>query len=65
MSPRDVIRAWKDEEYRLGLNEEQRAALPAHPAGPIALADAALDEAGGGRVEGRTEATCTYRCWPK
>jgi mersacidin/lichenicidin family type 2 lantibiotic len=31
----DVIRAWKDEEYRLGLSETERRLIPAHPAGAI------------------------------
>ncbi len=42
MSTLDIIRAWKDEEYRASLSEEQRALLPAHPAGLIELADAEL-----------------------
>jgi mersacidin/lichenicidin family type 2 lantibiotic len=44
----DVIRAWKDPEYRLGLSEAERALLPAHPAGLITLTDAELDSVGGG-----------------
>ena len=39
MSKVDVIRAWKDEEYRLSLTEQERAQLPAHPAGLIELED--------------------------
>jgi mersacidin/lichenicidin family type 2 lantibiotic len=39
MAKVDVIRAWKDEEYRLGLSEAERASLPAHPAGLIDLDD--------------------------
>lgn len=39
MSKVDVIRAWKDEEYRLSLTEEERAQLPAHPSGLIELED--------------------------
>jgi mersacidin/lichenicidin family type 2 lantibiotic len=31
----DVIRAWKDEDYRRSLSAEQLAQLPAHPAGGI------------------------------
>ena len=31
----DIIRAWKDEEYRLSLTEEQRALLPDNPAGTL------------------------------
>jgi mersacidin/lichenicidin family type 2 lantibiotic len=29
----DIIRAWKDEEYRMSLTEEQRSLLPDNPAG--------------------------------
>jgi mersacidin/lichenicidin family type 2 lantibiotic len=47
MSTPDVIRSWKDEEYRLSLSKEQRAMLPVHPAGVIELADDELDAAGG------------------
>jgi mersacidin/lichenicidin family type 2 lantibiotic len=35
----DIIRAWKDEEYRLSLTEEQRALLPDNPAGLMTLSD--------------------------
>ena len=48
MSTLDIIRAWKDAEYRLSLSAEQQALLPAHPAGLIALTDAELDAAVGG-----------------
>jgi mersacidin/lichenicidin family type 2 lantibiotic len=39
MSKVDIIRAWKDEEYRLSLTEGERALLPRHPAGLIELDD--------------------------
>ncbi len=48
MSKLDVIRAWKDEEYRSSLTEEERKLLPEHPAGLIELGDAELQEVGGG-----------------
>lgn len=38
MSNADVVRAWKDPEYRSTLNF-----LPTHPAGQIELADPDLD----------------------
>jgi mersacidin/lichenicidin family type 2 lantibiotic len=47
MSHLDIIRAWKDEEYRLSLSEEQHAVLPEHPAGLIELADEDLDDVSG------------------
>jgi mersacidin/lichenicidin family type 2 lantibiotic len=33
----DIVRAWKDEEYRLSLTEQERALLPENPAGLIEL----------------------------
>jgi mersacidin/lichenicidin family type 2 lantibiotic len=44
----DIIRAWKDEEYRLSLTEEQRALLPDNPAGQMELSDADLESVAGG-----------------
>jgi mersacidin/lichenicidin family type 2 lantibiotic len=45
---KDVIRAWKDLEFRRSLAPSQRALLPEHPAGLVELADAQLDQAAGG-----------------
>ena len=53
MSTLNIIRAWKDREYRLTLSEAERAALPEHPAGAIELPDGALDGAAGGFATGR------------
>jgi mersacidin/lichenicidin family type 2 lantibiotic len=47
MNNLSVIRAWKDEEYRLNLSEAERALLPPHPAGLIELADGELNHAAG------------------
>jgi mersacidin/lichenicidin family type 2 lantibiotic len=44
----DIIRAWKDEEYRMSLTEEQRALLPDNPAGQLELSDADLESVAGG-----------------
>ena len=38
----DIVRAWKDETYHRGLSTEERAMLPANPAGEIELTDAQL-----------------------
>lgn len=51
MSKIDIIRAWKDEEYRQSLSESERALLPPHPAGVIELSDADLRSAVGGLAE--------------
>jgi mersacidin/lichenicidin family type 2 lantibiotic len=48
MNNLDVIRAWRDEEYRLGLSEAERVVLPRHPAGLIELEEADLAEIAGG-----------------
>src|SRR5919199_996646 len=39
MSHIDIIRAWKDEEYRASLSEAELAQLPENPAGLIEIAD--------------------------
>ncbi len=49
MSHVDIIRAWKDEEYRMSLSEAERTLLPAHPAGIIELEAAQLNVAGAAR----------------
>jgi mersacidin/lichenicidin family type 2 lantibiotic len=38
MSKINVIRAWKDEEYRATLTVQELAALPANPAGSVEFA---------------------------
>jgi mersacidin/lichenicidin family type 2 lantibiotic len=48
MKRENIIRAWKDEAYRLSLSEAERAHLPENPAGSIELDDAALGGAAGG-----------------
>jgi mersacidin/lichenicidin family type 2 lantibiotic len=50
MSHLDVIRAWKDPEYRLSLTDAERAKLPAHPAGLSGLFEAELDSVQGGVI---------------
>ncbi|RAN94070.1 mersacidin/lichenicidin family type 2 lantibiotic [Micromonospora noduli] len=44
----DYIRAWKDPVYRASLSAEDRASLPANPAGFVELHDQELDGADGG-----------------
>ena len=48
MSKIDIVRAWKDEEYRSSLSEAQRAELPNNPAGLVELSESDLREAAGG-----------------
>jgi mersacidin/lichenicidin family type 2 lantibiotic len=51
MSNRNIVRAWKDEEYRLSLSEAERSRLPESPVGAIALTDADLAGAAGGGLK--------------
>jgi mersacidin/lichenicidin family type 2 lantibiotic len=50
MSHVNVVRAWKDEEYRNGLTEAERARLPENPAGLLEQTEAELERAVGGYV---------------
>lgn len=58
----DIIRAWKDPQFRAGLDHAQQALVPAHPTGLIELDDAYLDAVVGGRP---ANGTCSLksRCW--
>lgn len=47
MSSFDIVRAWKDPEYRRSLSAEEQTFLPEHPAGSIELTDEELREAAG------------------
>jgi len=48
MTKKDIIRAWKDAEYRASLSEAERAMLPDHPAGLIELTDSEMAMVAGG-----------------
>lgn len=48
MSKSNVIRAWKDPNYRKSLTAAEQTALPANPAGAIELTDEELDGVSGG-----------------
>lgn len=50
----NIVRAWKDAEYRDSLSDEERATLPPNPAGAIELDDEQLGMVtGGGSNTGR------------
>jgi len=48
MLPSEIVRSWKDEEYRFSLTGAEQSMLPGDPAGLVALGDDELSEAGGG-----------------
>ncbi|MEO1347954.1 MAG: mersacidin/lichenicidin family type 2 lantibiotic [Cyanobacteria bacterium J06635_15] len=50
MSHQNIIRAWKDAEYRESLSEEQRSQLPENPIGILELTVIDLQKVSGGLV---------------
>jgi mersacidin/lichenicidin family type 2 lantibiotic len=60
MSKVDIIRAWKDEEYRASLTDAERAQLPAHPAGLINLEDDEMKTVMGATHAGGCGHTVTF-----
>ena len=50
MSSINIVRAWKDAEYRNSLSDAERGALPENPAGVIALTDEEMDLLVGGNL---------------
>lgn len=61
MKNTDIIRAWKDEDYRQSLSLEEQAQLPKNPAGLIELTDMDLANVAGGitiALCGPTDASC-------
>jgi mersacidin/lichenicidin family type 2 lantibiotic len=62
----DIIRAWKDAEYRDGLSEAERAGLPQHPAGLISLSDDEMDAVVGAGTPFvcTPDSTFAWKCCP-
>jgi mersacidin/lichenicidin family type 2 lantibiotic len=62
MAAVDVIRAWKDADYRESLTAEELASLPANPAGMVELSDnELLGVTGGLMIEPMTQTRgCDY-----
>jgi mersacidin/lichenicidin family type 2 lantibiotic len=59
MNTENIIRAWKDEGYRLSLSTAERVLLPDNPAGLIELTDADLEHIAGGKMN--TATNCLTR----
>jgi len=58
MSHLDIVRAWKDAEFRSSLSPAQLALLPANPAGPVETSDANLTASGGWELTYRPLSFC-------
>ena len=50
MSNAEVIRAWKDEDYRASLSDEEKELLPENPVEVIELTDEELSSVSGGCI---------------
>jgi mersacidin/lichenicidin family type 2 lantibiotic len=59
----DVVRAWRDEEYRNSLTPEQLASLPESPAGVATVDEGALRSVTGGVISKNIDPTCTTFVW--
>jgi mersacidin/lichenicidin family type 2 lantibiotic len=59
----DLVRAWRDEEYRNSLTAEERASLPENPAGPAAVDESMLRSVSGGVGSKSIDPTCTTFVW--
>lgn len=65
MSHENIIRAWKDADFRNDLSEKERALLPENPVGLVELIDTELSKVAGGRRNDDTlggSYDCTYVC---
>ncbi|AFY93306.1 mersacidin/lichenicidin family type 2 lantibiotic [Chamaesiphon minutus] len=60
MSHENIIRTWKDENFRNSLSKKERALLPANPAGLVELSDADLNAVAGGAKPKSTSPCCTH-----
>lgn len=59
----DMARAWRDQDYYLGLTEEERASVGVHPAGALVLEDTILKSITGGcTTEGYVCEEPTFNC---
>lgn len=45
---KQILEAWRNEEYYLSLSEEERARIPEHPSGLLDIEDEALRSITGG-----------------
>lgn len=63
MSTRNIIRAWKNEEYRQSLSAEEKETMPLNPAGLTELSGDQLKHVAGGNIF-PTYYLCFHTRWP-
>ena len=59
MKKKQILEAWRNEEYYLSLSEEERARIPEHPSGILNIGDDVLKSITGGCVGFPSSAACT------
>ncbi len=59
MKKKQILEAWRNEEYYLSLSEEERAGIPEHPSGLLDIEDDVLRTIAGGCGAGCTTGICT------
>jgi mersacidin/lichenicidin family type 2 lantibiotic len=64
MKKRQILEAWRNEEYYLSLSEEERARIPEHPSGLLDIEDEALRSIRGGCGTFQMCAGSTGLCTP-
>jgi mersacidin/lichenicidin family type 2 lantibiotic len=57
MIDHSAVRVWKDQDYRLTLDPDERATVPASPVGSIELEDVDLGDVAGGDIAILTQTT--------
>jgi mersacidin/lichenicidin family type 2 lantibiotic len=63
MAAIEVIKAWKDEEYRKTLTTDQKAQLPPHPSGLIEFEQPQLEDETPLRVGAKYTRHCSHGCY--
>jgi mersacidin/lichenicidin family type 2 lantibiotic len=58
----DVVRAWKDPEYRKTLTPEELASLPENPAGDSEVQEKDLEGVSGGQIRGPSWSCAEFGC---
>jgi mersacidin/lichenicidin family type 2 lantibiotic len=64
MSIQEIIRAWKDRNFRESLPQEQCALLPDNPIGEVLSQEELLSVGGGLRTACATDEHGICSCWP-
>ena len=62
MTSEQIVRTWKDADYRASLSTSESSAVPANPVGSIDLTDDALGQVAGGDMYMNTEYLETLGC---